>query len=175
MLKTVASLDLAVAGFIMRNIKNPLLDRIMSRINRGESLFLILLVYIGWNPPPDWGWMTLHVGVIAFVTDRLILFIKKTAARKRPLVTVVGKTDQNPDMKHSFPSAHAANSMVVVLLLVLVYQFPPVFLVFSIFAGIGRLLTLHHFVSDILGGWALGSFVAFVNFYIYMWFFRYSN
>jgi membrane-associated phospholipid phosphatase len=71
--------------------------------------------------------------------------------------------DKNPDMKHSFPSAHAANSMVSIFILVTVYHYSPYFFAFSIFAGIGRLITLHHFLIDILGGWSIGLLIGLLN------------
>ncbi|TGM19065.1 phosphatase PAP2 family protein, partial [Leptospira stimsonii] len=82
---------------------------------------------------------------------------KKLIARKRPLITVAGKVDSNPDMKHSFPSAHAANSMTAVLILVFLFKFSPALILISFLAGFGRLLSLHHFVSDVIGGWIIGS------------------
>lgn len=71
--------------------------------------------------------------------------------------------DKNPDMKHSFPSAHAANSMVSIFILVTVYNYSPYFFALSIFAGVGRLITLHHFLIDILGGWSIGLLIGLLN------------
>ena len=71
--------------------------------------------------------------------------------------------DSNPDMKHSFPSAHSANSMTALFLLVAGFQFPPAMLAFSFLAGIGRLLSLHHFFSDVMGGWLIGLMVGMLG------------
>lgn len=108
----------------------------------------------------------LFTGVFAFITDRLVLLIKKIISRKRPLLSVSGKEDKNPDMKHSFPSAHAANSMVVVVILVLGFHLPGYFFLFPLFAGIGRLLSLHHYVSDVAGGWIIGGGIGILAFQI---------
>jgi membrane-associated phospholipid phosphatase len=91
------------------------------------------------------------------------LFVKKSVSRGRPLVSVAGKTDSNPDMKHSFPSAHSANSMVVVIILVFAFKVNPLIFIFTILAGIGRLLSLHHFISDIIGGWIFGFMIGILG------------
>lgn len=154
--------DYAAALFIREKIHGPRLNRILSRINRGEMMILIVipyLAYAAWKNilPYPW-WIVLpYTGIVSYANDRFVLFLKKSIARKRPLITVAGKVDGNPDMKHSFPSAHASNSMTASLLLVFLFGFPEWFLVLSLMAGIGRLLSLHHFPSDVLGGWLIGS------------------
>ena len=153
MIQRLIQIDLAISGFIRDRIKNKTLDRILSRINRGETLLLILIISFFFYPNNSfWGItkLILHVGLISYITDRLVLFMKKTISRKRPLIRVMDNQDKNPDMKHSFPSAHAANSMVSIF-------------IFSLFAGLGRLITLHHFLSDILGGWGIGLVIGLLN------------
>ena len=80
-------------------------------------------------------------------------------SRPRPLETVMGKIDGNPDMKHSFPSAHSGNSMTVVSILIFGFGFPPVIFGFTLLAGIGRLISLHHYFSDIMAGWLIGLLI----------------
>lgn len=89
--------------------------------------------------------------------------LKKKISRQRPLITVIGKVDANPDMKHSFPSAHSANSMTVLSILVFGFTFPPFILLFSFMAGIGRLFSLHHFFSDVIGGWFIGMIIGLLG------------
>lgn len=154
--------DYAVANFIRKNIHGPILNRILSRINRGEMMLLLIIPYLAYAAkngllPYPWWIVIPYAGVVAYANDRFVLFLKKKISRKRPLVTVAGKVDGNPDMKHSFPSAHASNSMTASLILVFLFGFPEWFLVVSLMAGIGRLLSLHHFPSDILGGWVIGA------------------
>ncbi|MBP7280270.1 MAG: phosphatase PAP2 family protein [Leptospiraceae bacterium] len=166
MIQRLIQIDLAISGFIRDRIKNKTLDRILSRINRGETLLLILIISFFFYPNNSfWGItkLILHVGLISYITDRLVLFMKKTISRKRPLIRVMDNQDKNPDMKHSFPSAHAANSMVSIFILVTVYHYSPLFFLFSLFAGLGRLITLHHFLSDILGGWGIGLVIGLLN------------
>lgn len=156
-------IDLAISRFIHDRIKNKTLDRILSRINRGETLLLVLLISFFFYTENKFYIVFLHVGLVTFFTDRLVLFLKKAISRKRPLIRVMQNDDKNPDMKHSFPSAHAANSMISIFILVTIYNYSPLFFCFSIFAGVGRLITLHHFISDIIGGWAIGILVGLLN------------
>ncbi|WP_084680432.1 phosphatase PAP2 family protein [Leptospira fainei] len=160
--------DYAAAKFIRERLHYPWLNRILSRLNRGEMMLLIILPYLAYatwknNLAHPW-WIVLpYTGLIAYANDRFVLFLKKAISRKRPLITIVGKVDGNPDMKHSFPSAHASNSMTAAILLVFLFGFPEWFLLLSLLAGIGRLLSLHHFPSDVLGGWLIGSGFGFLG------------
>jgi len=163
LINSLIQIDLTISRFIHDNIKNKTLDRILSRVNRGETLLFILILSFFFYTEHKFYIVFLHVGIITFLTDRLVLFLKKTISRKRPLIRVMQNEDKNPDMKHSFPSAHAANSMISIFILVTAYNYSPYFFLFSLFAGIGRLITLHHFVSDILGGWTIGLLIGFLN------------
>ena len=173
MIKLIDQIDLKVSQFILENIKNQKLDKFLSKVNRGETFFLVFLIScylkeISWK---EFGILFIHVGFVTFLTDRFILLIKKKISRKRPLIRVMDKKDSNPDMKHSFPSAHAANSMISITLMIVFYQFPFYLLFFSLFAGIGRLLSLHHFLSDITGGWLIGFLICILNFTLFKIFF----
>jgi len=157
--KFVTRIDLIVAAFIQNRIRSEKLGWILSRVNRGEVFFLILIPFIALYSPGDQiVYVLLNTSLFTLLNDRFVLLVKKSISRKRPLLSVIGKEDANPDMKHSFPSAHAANSMIVGMILVFGYGYPEILFLFSFLAGIGRLLTLHHFVSDIIGGWILGIF-----------------
>jgi membrane-associated phospholipid phosphatase len=163
LINKLIQIDLAISRFIHDRIKNKTLDKVLSKLNRGESLGVILIASFFFYPENKFYWVILHVGLVTFIADRFVLFLKKTISRKRPLIKVMNNEDKNPDMKHSFPSAHAANSMVSIFILVTVYHYSPYFFAFSIFAGIGRLITLHHFLIDILGGWSIGLLIGLLN------------
>ncbi|MDF3818466.1 phosphatase PAP2 family protein [Leptospira sp. 96542] len=160
----IFGLDQTISIWIKQNLHNQKLSWILSRVNRGEMFALVLLPLMILSPIYKPVYISLPI-VLAFTyfTDRLVLILKKYFARKRPLVSVMGKVDSNPDMKHSFPSAHSANSIVVATILVFAFGETPYFFLFSLFAGVGRLLTLHHYVSDILGGWFIGFFVGILG------------
>ncbi|TGK11079.1 phosphatase PAP2 family protein [Leptospira stimsonii] len=159
MIQLVDKIDFSLSTWIRANLHNPRLNHILSKINRGEVFLIILLpfLFLKNDLPIAWYWVLLFTGTVTYANDRFVLFLKKLIARKRPLITVAGKVDSNPDMKHSFPSAHAANSMTAVLILVFLFKFSPALILISFLAGFGRLLSLHHFVSDVIGGWIIGS------------------
>ncbi|EMY77326.1 PAP2 family protein [Leptospira weilii serovar Ranarum str. ICFT] len=163
MIEIVDQIDFSFSNWIRAKLHNPRLSHILSKINRGEVFLIILLpfLYFKNDLPIVWYWVLLFTGSVTYANDRFVLFLKKLIARKRPLVTVAGKVDSNPDMKHSFPSAHAANSMTAVLILVLLFKFSPALILISFLAGVGRLLSLHHFVSDVIGGWMIGTIFGF--------------
>ncbi|XDD50289.1 phosphatase PAP2 family protein [Leptospira sp. WS92.C1] len=168
MIQIVDQIDFSLSTWIRANLHNPKLNHVLSKINRGEMflLFLLPFLYLKSNLPISWYFVLLYTGLITYANDRFVLFLKKLIARKRPLITVAGKVDSNPDMKHSFPSAHAANSMTAVLILVFLFQFSPALILVSFLAGVGRLLSLHHFVSDVIGGWVIGSIFGFLGFFL---------
>jgi membrane-associated phospholipid phosphatase len=153
----ISDFDQRASIWIKQNLHHSNLSWWLSRINRGEVFALILLPMLILSSRYKPLYISLPVIMVTtFFTDRFVLFLKKYFARKRPLISVMGKTDSNPDMKHSFPSAHSANSLVVGTILVFGFGETAYFLLFSLFAGVGRLLTLHHFISDIIGGWIIG-------------------
>lgn len=165
MISLIDKIDIFISNFIHSKIKNKTLDKILARLNKGEIFFLIFLAtcyyYIS-----DWktfGILFLHIGTVSVISEKSVLFIKKKISRERPLIRILHKDDPNPDMKHSFPSAHAANSMTVISLMVFIYSFSPYLLLFSLLAGLGRLFSLHHFLSDVIGGWLIGFFICILN------------
>jgi len=153
-------LDFTISHWIKNNFPTETLRRILGRWNRGEVFLIILLpiLYFADGFRPFWPAL-IYIAIVAFLNDRFVLFLKKVVSRGRPLISVAGKLDSNPDMKHSFPSAHSANSMVVVIVLVFAFQLPAWIFIFTFLAGLGRLLSLHHFLSDLIGGWIVGFVV----------------
>ncbi|MCP4535968.1 MAG: phosphatase PAP2 family protein [Chloroflexi bacterium] len=66
--------------------------------------------------------------------------------------------------RHAFPSGHAGRSACMVVLLSSFVPFPWGFLLLSLWAGLvglARVALQVHFVSDIVGGWIVGSLVGF--------------
>lgn len=168
-------LDHTISVWIRETFPTESIRRVLGRWNRGEVFFVLILpVLIFWSPEfTPFGWALGYVCLVAFLNDRMVLVLKRTILRGRPLVSVAGKKDDtNPDMKHSFPSAHSANSMVVVLLLILAFSLHPWILIFTLASGIGRLLSLHHFFSDVLGGWVVGGVNAILASLVWVFFIR---
>lgn len=152
----VEAIDIQIAEWIHSRFQKESFRSFLSRINRGEvfAFLVIPAIFLSGLGNP---WLALvFTGALAFWNDRLILYIKQKVSRKRPSLKVLGKPNNHPDLNHSFPSAHAANSMVVATILCLEFGMTPVLFLLSFLAGIGRLLSLHHFLSDVLGGWTIG-------------------
>lgn len=141
MIDIVDQIDFSLSTWIRIKLHNPKMSRVLSKINRGEVFLLILLpfLYLKNDLPIVWYWVLIFTGSITYANDRFVLFLKKLIARKRPLITVAGKVDPNPDMKHSFPSAHAANSMTAVLILVLLFKLSPALILISFFSRSGKI------------------------------------
>ena len=166
-------IDFTLAEFILDKIKNPRLDSILSKINRGEIFFIIILITFYFQNGSDPLIAILYTSLFSFINDRTVLILKKKISRERPALKILGKENNHPDLSHSFPSAHAANSMVALILLVNLFGFSPNFFLFSILAGIGRMLSLHHFLSDVLGGWLIGAFFGYMGVFFYLTFGRF--
>ena len=165
----VRSIDVSIAEYIYQKIKNDKLDKFLSRTNRGEVMAFLVIPALFFSGIPSPWFALLYTLVIAFFNDRGVLLIKKKISRKRPSLKIMGKENNHPDYSHSFPSAHAANSMVVAMLLVILFQQTPFLFLLSIIAGLGRLFSLHHFLSDIVGGWLIGAFTGAIGILLFRW------
>lgn len=166
MLQFIDSLDLKIARWLSEKVKNPILDSFLSRVNRGE-LFVVFILYLLYDTGDLFIRSVIFLSILAFINDRTVLVLKKRISRERPSIQVLGKENNHPDLSHSFPSAHAANSMVAVILLVFLFHQSPYLFVIPVLAGLGRMITLHHFLSDVLGGWLIGLFFGVFGFFSY--------
>ena len=169
----MSNIDTEISLWIRETFPTEKIRKHLSRWNRGEVFFILILPVLwfseGFRP---FFLALLYVAIIAFINDRFVLFVKKLVSRKRPLLSVAGKVDSNPDMKHSFPSAHSANSLTVVMILVFAFGVHPWIFVFTVISGIGRLLSLHHFLSDVLGGWIVGLISGSLGVLLYQYFIK---
>ncbi len=104
--------------------------------------------------------LAITVVSIALIGRLLVEFVKLTVHRARPAL------DTHPVVTHSlsFPSAHAANSMIVFPMLALVFapagrRAPWVALgiLTSLVIGASRSLIGVHWPSDVVAGWAIGA------------------
>jgi membrane-associated phospholipid phosphatase len=150
--------DLKISIWIRENLPTVSIRKYLGKVNRGEVFFILIIPFLWFSETfVPFGWALAYLCIAAFLNDRFVLLLKKSISRGRPLISVAGKVDSNPDMKYSFPSAHSANSMVVVWLLVFAFSFSPWVFIFTILSGVGRLLSLHHYFSDVVGGWVVGA------------------
>lgn len=160
------NLDIQVSKWVLKNFQSSPFRKITVLLNRGEVFAVILLgfSFLDQVVYPVIG--LLYTGIVAYLNDRLILLIKKKVSRRRPSLRLLDKPNNHPDLNHSFPSAHAANSMLVATILCNEFGFHFLLYFLSFLAGIGRLLTLHHFLSDILGGWIIGLIMGGIGLWV---------
>ena len=123
----------------------------------GDSWFwlpgLLLLAWFG-----DEAWRRLAVLLIAgiLLTAVVVMLIKFSVRRQRP-EGEWGQIYRRAD-PHSFPSGHAARSL---MLAVVALVMGPAWLgwlliVWAPLVGLARVATGLHYVSDVLAGWVLG-------------------
>ncbi len=170
MISALERWDILIAEYILAKIKNPKLDFFLSRVNRGEVFIVITLALLSFSETGSIFLPIFYISFFAFLNDRIVLIIKKRISRKRPSLKILGRENNHPDLNHSFPSAHAANSMIAIILLIFTFQFSPYLLIVSFFAGVGRMLSLHHFFTDVLGGWLIGFCFGILGVTLYPYF-----
>ena len=102
-------------------------------------------------------------GIIAFVTIAFGSLLKLVLRRKRPI------TDYSKNMfikTFSFPSGHAAGSLVsfVMAALIVGHRWPElaimawtIALIACFLIGVSRVYLGAHYASDIIGGWIIGA------------------
>jgi len=129
----------------------------------GDSWFILLvLAFLWFFTSGEWRRLTILVGIAVIVLALLVLSIKFLIKRRRPEGTW-GAIYRNSD-PHSFPSGHAARTMMLGTL-VLLLGHPLIglaMLVWAILVSLARVGMGVHYFSDISAGLILGASFASV-------------
>lgn len=129
----------------------------------GDSWFWLLgLVLLWWLGGDFWQGRALELGVGILVTAVLVMLIKFSVRRRRP-VGEWGKIYRNTD-PHSFPSGHAARAILLAVMAVglgpgwfalLLWFWAPLVVLARVAMGL-------HYFSDVLAGAGLGFVMGIV-------------
>jgi len=124
----------------------------------GDSWFWLLGLLILWLLGDEsWKGRALLMIVAILVLATIVMTLKFTIRRKRPegkLGQVYRKTDP-----HSFPSGHAARTLMLGVLALILG--PPWFgillIIWGPLVGIARVMMGVHYLSDVVVGWVIGA------------------
>lgn len=117
----------------------------------GDGAFWFLVIAILFWQKRRLGWDLL---LAALATAVIVAILKGIFRRQRPKAKRAFATD-----KYSFPSGHAARATAVAV--TLAFHQPilaPLWLVWAVLVSLARVALSRHFLSDVVGGMAVGLF-----------------
>lgn len=129
----------------------------------GDSWFWLLgLTLVGWLGTPFWRWRMITFGIGVLATAVLVMIVKFTVRRRRP-EGEWGGIYRNTD-PHSFPSGHAARSMMLATMAVAFG--PPWFaialVIWAPLVALARVAMGVHYFSDVFVGGLFGIFMGWI-------------
>ena len=132
---------------------------LLVRIGDGWIWALIAVALWFKLPFPALQKVVLHCALAIGVSLAIYIPIKFLGKRPRPFDSGLDVTPLVPPLdKYSFPSGHTMNNLAVALTLALYFPgITPLALAFPLLLGTLRVLFGVHYLSDIVGGWALGA------------------
>lgn len=123
----------------------------------GDSWFWLLGLILLWGFGSEfWKQMAVTLGIGVIVAAVIVMAIKFTVRRRRP-AGEWGRIYRNTD-PHSFPSGHATRAAMLATLAIGIAPawMALILVVWAPLVGLARALLGVHYLSDIVGGMALG-------------------
>ncbi|HRG31694.1 MAG: phosphatase PAP2 family protein [Saprospiraceae bacterium] len=123
---------------------------------------------------------TIVIIVLIGLSDQLTSsLIKKKVRRERPCKEAYFSDQFDTPVGcsggFSFPSSHASNHMALGTFLYLFFKNRSIYkrrllLIWPLIVGFAQIYVAVHFPFDVLAGFVIGSFLAIICYYIYLWF-----
>lgn len=158
--------DLHLLEFININLSNPFFDFLMPIFDKPVGFILPVLffwIYSIYKNQSKRKLLLILIPVVIGFTDQIGYRIKKLELRIRPWVEHehINHLGGKGGKQFSFPSNHAANSMAIatIFILILGSKYWALYLL-AIVTGISRVYIGVHYPGDILVGFILGGLVA---------------
>lgn len=174
--------DFTLFKLINMSWRNDILDITMPAISNSILLWGIALIIIALIILKTKRWREILTGLVlvaltAGATDFGTNMIKKSAGRVRPYNAVAGTNYYSKSAKEwkqlpadfvqtkkrgsSFVSAHAANSMAVAVMAILIWSKLKTFIwLLPLLTGYSRVYIGKHYPMDVLCGWIVGILIA---------------
>jgi undecaprenyl-diphosphatase len=170
-LRKILTLDAKITGALRIQEEQKSMRRVGTFFaHSGDSWFILLLLAFLWFfTNGEWRRLTILVGIAVIILALLVLSIKFLIKRRRPEGTW-GAIYRNSD-PHSFPSGHAARTMMLgTLVLLLGYHWVGVILiVWAVLVSLARVGMGVHYFSDVFAGIILGGLFAIGFFNLTPW------
>jgi len=164
MWQKVAELDNRLSRLSRLGVNNRLIRTLAAILaHSGDSWFWLLgLILLWWRGPDYWKERAVALGVGILVTAIVVMVIKFTVRRSRPEGDW-GQIYRSTD-PHSFPSGHAARSMMLAVMALGLgpLWFGLLLLAWAPMVSLARVMLGVHYPSDVIAGMGLGALLGVI-------------
>lgn len=145
----------------------------------GDSLFPIvgsLLLYVIFRKRNTvFARQNLYIFSVVVISGLVVDVIKIIAGRMRPELLIdhqqygfTGLQFEFDSLFYSFPSGHSATAFsFFIALSLLVPKYKLIFILMAVLVALSRIILVHHYLSDVLVGSAIGTITAYWMYYRY--------